>query len=168
MTVRYDLGDLPPAARLGIAKQLDSLGILYNLHNNVLTVADHEENRVDDVISRQEQIEKFFEQTEAEARAEASGDLTRPCELCGGRPAAMLSIRRQVGLVLVMRTYSADAMVCGKCGDEIYRTFQKQTAVKGWTGVRSALFNPVIIATNANNIRKHREEISRLTQKGRS
>jgi hypothetical protein len=39
----------------------------------------------------------------------------------------------------------------------VFKDFQKQTAIKGWLGIWSVVSNPVVMATNAKNRRKHRK-----------
>jgi hypothetical protein len=168
MTIRYDLSELAPAARVGITRHLDELGMMYNLREHILSVSDKDEVTVDAVISRFERMEEALEQLQSDARQVFAGASTFPCEVCGSRPAAPLELRRQVGLVVVLQTYTAESILCSFCAELAYKDFQKQTAVKGWTGVRSALMNPVILVSNANNIKKHREEISRLKSEGRT
>jgi hypothetical protein len=165
MTVKYNLANLSPAARVRISCELNELGILFNLHEHVLSIADVDEEAVDNVIADQELVEELLEADQREARAILAGDMSPRCELCGNQPAAELSLRRQVGMVIVMSSYRAEVVLCGPCGENAYRDFQKQTAIKGWTGVRSALTNPVVIGTNAANIKKHRNQIAELNMR---
>lgn len=162
MRINYDLSEIGAASREQIEAKLTQEKILYLLDGNRLSVDKSDEIAVDRIISASERIEEFFEATQSEARAVRDGVAGRSCELCGSRPAAALSLRRQVGMVVLMRQYEVDAVLCSACGERAYVDFQKQTAIKGWTGVRSALMNPVMLSANAVNIRRHREQINQL------
>jgi len=160
--INYDLSELGAAARERIEESLTLAKILYLLDKETLSIDKSDEVKVDEIISATESIEEFFEAAQSEARAVRSGTVGRACELCGSRPAASLSLRRQVGMVIVMRQYEVDAVLCSSCAERSYVDFQKQTAIKGWTGVRSALMNPVMLSANLVNIRRHREQINQL------
>ena len=162
MAVKYDLSALAPAGRVRITSALDELGIMYNYLNEQLTVDESNEDVVDEVVGSSERIESAISAIEESQANQYSGRSPFSCELCGAVPAALLTLRRQVGLVVVAQTYSVDALLCQACGESVYKDFQKQTALKGWTGVRSALMNPVVLGTNANNIKRHRETIHQL------
>jgi hypothetical protein len=162
MTVKYDLSTVEPAVRVGVSKELTALGVLFNLHDGVLSVSDADEEVVDAVIAKHEQIEEVLESMEQTAKGVRAGTASPNCEICGRQPAAFLELRRQVGMVVAMTTYRSETMACGDCANAAYKEFQKQTAIKGWTGVRSALMNPVVLATNANAIKKHRDELASL------
>ena len=162
MRINYDLSELGAASRERIEVSLTQAKILFLLDGNSLSVDKSDESAVDEIIGATEQIEDIYEATQSEARAVRQGIIGQSCEICGSRPAAALSLRRQVGMVVVMRQYEVDAVLCSPCAERAYVDFQKQTAIKGWTGVRSALMNPVMLSANAVNIRRHREQISRL------
>lgn len=162
MRIKYDLSELGAASRERIEVGLTQAKILFLIDGDSLSVDKSDEGKVDEIIAKTEQIEDFYEATQSEARAVQQGSISRSCEICGSRPAASLSLRRQVGMVVVMRQYEVDAVLCSPCAERAYVDFQKQTAIKGWTGVRSALMNPVMLSANAVNIRRHREQISQL------
>ena len=166
MTVKYDLSSVEPSVRVGISRELNELGILFNLNNGTLSVADEDEEAVDEVVARHEVLDEILEEIQQEAIDVRDGVLAPSCELCGNRPAAPLTLRRQVGMIVVMSTYRGEFMACGPCGELAYKEFQKQTAIKGWTGVKSALMNPVVIGTNAAAIKKHRDAIAAHNQRG--
>lgn len=162
MRINYDLSELGPAAREQIEQSLAAAKILYLFDGRTLSIDQSDEEVVDEIISANEIVEEFINSTQSEARAVREGSLVRACELCGSRPAASLSLRRQVGMVVVMRQYEVDAVLCSSCAESAYSDFQRQTAIKGWTGVRSALMNPVMLSANAVNIRRHREQINQI------
>lgn len=162
MTVKYNLSTVEPAVRVGVSRELTALGVLFNLHDGVLSVSDADEEVVDAVIAKHEQIEEVLESMQQTAKGVRAGTMSPNCEICGRQPAALLELRRQVGMVVVMTTYRSENIVCGDCANAAYKEFQQQTAIKGWTGVHSALMNPVVLATNAKAIKKHRDEIASL------
>ena len=162
MRINYDLSELGLAARERIEQSLTEARILYLIDAASLSIDKDDEETVDRIISATETLDDYYNTTQSEARAVRDGTLGRACEICGDRPAAALSLRRQVGMVIIMRQYEVDAVLCSRCAERAYVDFQKQTAIKGWTGVRSALMNPVMLSANAVNIRRHREQINQL------
>ena len=81
------------------------------------------------------------------------------CQVCGASPAAQIKLRRGVGMVVVARTYTSDAMLCDKCASAATTEYQSKTAVQGWTSPRSALANPFYLASNAVNRAKHKKRL---------
>lgn len=81
------------------------------------------------------------------------------CEACGGAPAAPIKLKRNVGLVVVHRSVTAQAMLCVTCAEQATRHFQRQTLTKGWTSPRSALANPATLVGNAFRKRRHERMI---------
>lgn len=158
--VKYDIGELDPLERSALREVLTARGIRFQLTDSVLLVYAEDEATVDGLLAALEQVGEELRQEAAAARsvpARAVGG--RVCELCGRGPAAPLVLRRQVGMIVVASTHTVDAVLCDSCAQAATRSFQKQTAIKGWTGVRSALTNPVVIATNARNRKKHRDQL---------
>jgi hypothetical protein len=89
------------------------------------------------------------------------------CEACGRSPAAPIKLKRNVGLVVVHRTVTAQAMLCSGCADAATKQFQRQTLAKGWTSPRSALANPATMVGNAFRKRRHERTIrDQLTSVG--
>lgn len=84
------------------------------------------------------------------------------CELCGASPAAPIKLKRNVGLVLVHRTWTAKAVLCAECAERATREFQRETLKKGWTSPRSALFNPATMAGNAIRKKRHERQLRSL------
>lgn len=166
MTVKYDLSSVAASVRVGVARELNEKGILFNLNDGVLSIADEDESIVDDIVGRHEMLDDAIETIQQESVAVSEGVLAPSCELCGRRPAAPLTLRRQVGMLVVMSTYRGEFIACGPCGDLAYKEYQKQTAIKGWTGVKSALMNPVVIGANSAAIKKHRDAIAAYQQRG--
>ena len=53
------------------------------------------------------------------------------CEACGGSPAAPIKLKRNVGLVVMHRSVTAQAMLCVICAEQATRHFQRKTLRKG-------------------------------------
>ena len=166
--MKYNLSTVEPAVQMGVSRELTALGVLFNLHDGVLSISDTDEEVVDAVIAKHEQIEDVLESMQRTAKGVRAGTTSPNCEVCGHQPAALLELRRQVGMVVVMTTYRREILACGDCANAAYKEFQKQTAIKGWTSVRSALMNPVVLAANVNSIKKHRNEIASLKLRSRN
>lgn len=159
MNARYDVSGLDPSIVGSLKSALDEQGILHVLAGSVLTISEADEPTVNAIVAR---LEAEFQARTSISRN--SDDGGRACEVCASIPAAMISLRRQVGMVVARSVINADAILCGPCAEVAYKDYQKQTAIKGWTGSISAVTNPFMLGLNASNIRKHRAEIARLTR----
>ena len=162
---KYDLSEMPAASRSSALSDLTRLGINHVFSDDILRVGVEDESATEQVLAKWEAVEAVFEEAQTEARLERHGLLAPACELCGTRPAARLELRRQTGMVVVMTSYRTELVLCLRCGEAAFKEFQKQTAIKGWTGVRSALTNPFVLGANASQIRKFRDEIARLSRR---
>ena len=81
------------------------------------------------------------------------------CDNCGSSPAALIKLRRGVGLLILARVYTAAVNLCDRCAGKLTADFQKQTLIKGWLSPRSVLMNPFYIASNAINKSKHKRKL---------
>ena len=81
------------------------------------------------------------------------------CELCGAQPAAEITLRRLTGAVILFSSYQSNPVLCASCGEVATAEMQKQTLAKGWWSASSAVLNPVVLATNSNNKRKHQKRL---------
>jgi hypothetical protein len=160
--IRYDISELDPLVCTALLHDLEVDHIKFTLNDSILVVSKSLELKVDEHLARIEREVRELESMQKNARLEKSGHQALPCEFCGQRPAAPIDLRRQVGMVIVMRQYRASAVLCERCAQESYSDFQKSTALKGWTGVRSALTNPVIIGANIVNKKRHKDNIRKL------
>ncbi|HEY2706116.1 MAG TPA: hypothetical protein VGL20_20735 [Candidatus Dormibacteraeota bacterium] len=61
------------------------------------------------------------------------------CRLCGSAPAADVSFRQHVGMVLLMQARSRPGPYCRWCGIATFRDLQNRTLLTGWWGVISLL-----------------------------
>ena len=157
--VKYDVSKLDPLERSALREVLTEKGIRFQLNLGLLIVYPDDEAVVDENLAK---VEKVGSELRAQAlAAPTSGRISSGigCQICGRTPAAPIVLRRQVGMVIVATTHTIDAVLCDQCAQAATRDFQKQTAIKGWTGVRSALTNPIVIATNARNRKKHRNQL---------
>jgi hypothetical protein len=149
--IRYDLSELDPAVRRKIVQRIESLGMRHTHINFVLSVPEEFETVVDGIVAGEEASGDFQRGHEAQLRSVHSGLRPASCENCGSTPAAQLVLRRQVGMIVLAKTETFDSFLCRSCGESLRSWIQKQNAIKGWTGVRSALMNPVVIGTNERN-----------------
>lgn len=149
--IRYDLSDLDPAIRVALLDEVNRLGILNTYVGHVLSVPEEHEVTVDALIANEEARGAVQLEFETEARQVKAGTRSPRCETCGSTPAAQLVLRRQVGMVVALKTEIFDPVLCRPCGERFRKWVQKQNAIKGWTGVKSALMNPVVIGTNERN-----------------
>lgn len=70
------------------------------------------------------------------------------CFLCGSTPAVPVSLRRQVGLLLVRRSYAIDETLCRDCGLAMQRDWTARTLWTGWWGLISIFANFGALLTN--------------------
>ena len=61
------------------------------------------------------------------------------CRLCGSAPAADVTFRQHVGMVLLMQAHSRPGPYCRSCGIATFRDLQNRTLLTGWWGVISLL-----------------------------
>ena len=95
-----------------------------------------------------------------ESRMAIQRATTEPsCELCGAQPAAEIRLRRLTGAVILFSSYRSNPILCASCGELATKEMQKQTLTKGWWSATSAVLNPVVVATNSNNKRKHQKRL---------
>ncbi len=161
--IRYDLSNLDPAVRQDIMRQVNLRGILNTYIDHVLSVPEQFEQAVDALVEVQEQRGAFAREFEEELQQVHAGIHPASCDTCGNSPAAPLVLRRQVGMIVIAKTETFDAVLCRSCGENLRKWIQKQNAIKGWTGVRSALMNPVVLGTNERNYARFLESLETHT-----
>jgi|TARA_B100000315_G_C14479433_1_gene542195 hypothetical protein len=158
--VRYDLSALDAIERMMILDEIKESDISHQFDDGVLTVGRVDEASVDQIIATWEawgeEQREFREHVDTAIEPGAQPDDVG-CEHCGNSPAAEIVLRRQVGQVIVRTSYQVQLVLCDGCGEMVFKDFQKQTAIKGWLGIWSVVSNPVVMATNAKNRRKHRK-----------
>jgi hypothetical protein len=71
------------------------------------------------------------------------------CQQCGRSPARAFTIRRHVGLLVLMRSVQVKQLLCRQCAHRELKRYTGRTLLQGWWGVLSLLiFNPVTILLN--------------------
>jgi hypothetical protein len=68
------------------------------------------------------------------------------CIVCGRRPAALIKVERNVGMVLMHTWHSTDGPFCRDHGIASARRYLLLTLLLGWWGVRSFFLNFKAIA----------------------
>ena len=76
------------------------------------------------------------------------------CELCGRGPAEEVTLRRQVGMLILMKKYKYKGRLCRDHALEHGREWLKKTLVLGWWGFFSFFVNFYVIATDLAALRK--------------
>ena len=76
------------------------------------------------------------------------------CEVCGRGPAAQLTLRRHVGMVIFQRFYKYKGPLCRDHGVENAREWLRLTAVQGWWGIVSFFVNFYAVLTDVIALRK--------------
>jgi hypothetical protein len=80
------------------------------------------------------------------------------CRVCGRTPAADVTFRRMLGLVVVVRVWSIAAPLCREHGERIGKSFLARTAVQGWWSILSFfLWNPAVIVLDLLALRRLRK-----------
>ncbi len=155
--IKYDVSNLHSLEIQFLISKLRDRDVHFTIDEMVLHIPRHHEHAVDDALEESATELQLLESNQTELRLIKQGIQSPYCQICGQTPAAQIDLRRQVGMVVLMKTYTSEMTLCSSCADDAYRQFQKSTAIKGWTGIRSALMNPIVIGTNAVNKSKHRK-----------
>jgi hypothetical protein len=70
------------------------------------------------------------------------------CQLCRREPAQEVTLRRQVGMLILMRTYKFKGWLCREHALEHGNDWLKKTLVLGWWGFFSFFVNFFVIGTD--------------------
>jgi len=70
------------------------------------------------------------------------------CQVCGRHPAALLKLRRHVGMILMQRFVSARAALCRDHRVALAKEFLRKTLVQGWWGLISFFVNFYAVYTD--------------------
>jgi hypothetical protein len=81
-------------------------------------------------------------------QASALGSM-RPCQICKQmRSVAAISFHRNVGMLILRRTYRLRGDLCKSCVNRAYWAFTWRNFVQGWWGTISLLITPVYFVMN--------------------
>ncbi|EST27931.1 hypothetical protein [Streptomyces roseochromogenus] len=70
------------------------------------------------------------------------------CEVCGGVPAAPVTIRGHQGFLVIMRFLRREGTFCRSCALAVFRKMQADTLAMGWWGPMSMLITPITLLIN--------------------
>ncbi|MFF4699956.1 hypothetical protein [Streptomyces chattanoogensis] len=70
------------------------------------------------------------------------------CRICGGMPAAAVSVSAHQGLLMVMRFHRELGPFCRSCGIAMVRHLSTKTMWQGWWSPFSLIFSLVTLLTN--------------------
>ncbi|PYC87520.1 hypothetical protein C7C46_04180 [Streptomyces tateyamensis] len=70
------------------------------------------------------------------------------CRICGGVPAADVTVRGHRGLIVLMRFLRAPGPYCSVCGTAMVRDMSEQTLLRGWWSYLSSLFTLIALLQN--------------------
>lgn len=72
------------------------------------------------------------------------------CEICGGAPAAYLTIRKHTGMIVIMQWSSTSGLFCRTCATALLREMTAHTLALGWWGpISFVIGTPFTLITNA-------------------
>ena len=71
------------------------------------------------------------------------------CQRCGSmRPTAHVSFHRNVGMLLIRRTYKIEGNLCKSCVRKSFGEFTLKNLVFGWWGTISLIVTPIYAVQN--------------------
>ncbi|MDG4860222.1 hypothetical protein P8605_19045 [Streptomyces sp. T-3] len=70
------------------------------------------------------------------------------CEMCGGGPAAPVTVRGHQGMVVLMRFLKRQGVFCRDCGLATFRQMSGDTLWQGWWSPLSLIFTPITLLMN--------------------
>ena len=79
------------------------------------------------------------------------------CNMCGRQPATEISVRRQVGMIVLGRWYRYRAPLCRDHGIQVARAYLNKTLVQGWWGVISFFMNLFAVGVDLSALSKARK-----------
>jgi hypothetical protein len=78
------------------------------------------------------------------------------CRICGGIPAADVTVRGHQGMIVIMRFLSSPGPFCQVCGTAVVRDMSEKTLWRGWWGYISSVMAPVTLLRNRSAYQKLR------------
>lgn len=79
-----------------------------------------------------------------------------PCQVCGRGPTALISVSRNVGMLVVRRSWDFSAPLCREHASQLARNWLLATLLMGWWGIISFFMNFGAVATDLNALRAAR------------
>lgn len=79
-----------------------------------------------------------------------------PCRVCGRGPTAVISVSRNLGMLVVRRSWNYSAPPCRDHGSQLARNWLLATLIMGWWGLISFFVNFGAIATDLKALRTAR------------
>jgi len=76
------------------------------------------------------------------------------CQVCGRTPAAQLTLRRHVGMLIMQKFFRAKPTLCRDHGRQVAKQWLTKTLVQGWWGIVSFFVNFVAVGTDIAALRK--------------
>ena len=73
---------------------------------------------------------------------------TPACALCGAQPAAAITVRRHVGMLIMQRFYKIKAPLCRQHGRDLAAKWLGKTLIQGWWGYISFVVNFFAVGTD--------------------
>lgn len=84
--------------------------------------------------------------------ASATPNLFGRCQGCGEmRPTALISFHRNVGMLVVRRTYNLDAELCKSCIHKRFWEFTGKNLLLGPWGIISLIVTPIYLLQNTGS-----------------
>lgn len=72
------------------------------------------------------------------------------CARCGARaPVRYVTLRRIIGMVIVLHSRTASGMLCKDCIRHVYWSYTGTTALVGWWGIKSFILTPFVLVANS-------------------
>ena len=85
------------------------------------------------------------------------------CQVCGRTPAAQLTLRRPVGMLIMQKFFRAKPTLCRDHGRQVAKQWLTKTLVQGWWGIVSFFVNFVAVGTDIAALRKASKLAARRT-----
>lgn len=79
-----------------------------------------------------------------------------PCQVCGRGPTALVSVSRNLGMLILRRSWSFRASLCRDHGSQLARNWLLATFLMGWWGIISFFVNFRSIAADLSALRAAR------------
>jgi hypothetical protein len=70
------------------------------------------------------------------------------CAVCGAEPAAAITVRRHVGMLIMQRFYKIQTPLCRQHGRELALQWLGRTLIQGWWGYISFFVNIFDVGTD--------------------